>query len=634
MTTLRQGTWDWKASTEQLRSSPALCQCFVFFCQRVVAVLPFHGSHPHSDCVEALLRVREAAETAVAGWAAIFGGMQAWEEAIWQPLRRVRDACTEDAHMSDTAVLEVSRATEVAMWWAATLAASAHETGPACAGSAVVEFRFLDSAPFPWRALLWSSACSLASTATGAVCLRLLAWMLERPPCASHAETPWLLRHTELPYAQQVEMLCRQLPPGSHLEIAERLARLALEPAPPGTLHEDSARSRGLLLWACRRVLGGDSGQVCGCLSQAVLSPLRQAVETESLAHTANDHRPAVQVLCAALEVTLPDVEHSGGAAAGNDAHCVQAAAAIWDANWDMLRASLLTWAPTTTNQPVEAASEALAGAAVKLAPILKPALGLLVESISQSAQPHAQIHAVRHVVAELRAPTSELSSAAALLAEAVVAVTRATLSRSGGLAQSPTTLEAVFRLLATSIQMAPKSTPPAMHLKAGHLRPRLLGHVDLVKLCLEVVGDALPECTTPGGVEWTLVFVSRLLKGLKEGREVDPNLKEALRLALPQLCLAITRALACQPQLTKVESVHYAAEVLVQVSEVFPQDAEAALSNGLERLAGLGVPDYSRHRLARHVLQRSKWTGLGAWIDGLQQIAFDWQNERRQSIT
>jgi len=209
-------------------------------------------------------------------------------------------------------------------------------------------------------------------------------------------------------------------------------------------------------------------------------------------------------------------------------------------------------------------------------------------------------------------------------------------LGRPGGLQQSPPTLEALYRLLATAIRVAPASG--AAHVNEGSLRKRLLGHEGLVKRCIEVTAEALPECPAPGGVEWMLVFVSRLLKGLnlalKLGREFDRNLQELLRFSLPQLCAALTRALASQPQLTKVDSVHYAAEVLMQVADVFPNDAEAALRDGLGTLAGMGVPEYSRHRLVRHVLQRSEWASVAAWIDGLQQIAFDWQNERRQSIT
>jgi len=366
-------------------------------------------------------------------------------------------------------------------------------------------------------------------------------------------------------------------------------------------------------------------------LSQAVLSPLRQAVETEARACSTNNQWPAVQVLCAALVATLPDLPSSEDASVDDSISNTQAPVSIWEANWDMLQASLLMWSPAPiTNQPVEAASEALASAGVRLAPLLKPALALLVQSIAQG---HTQINAVHRIVSEVRLPSHDQPTVAALIAEAVASICATTFSRSGGLKQSPATLESLFKLLAVSIQLGPR-TGPTKRFNQGHLRPLLLGQAGLVKRCLEVAADALPDCPTPGGVEWTLVFVARLLKGLKEGREVDPNLKDTMRLALPQLCLALTRALACQVQLTKIECVHYAAEVLLQVAEVFPQDVATALDGGLERLVDLGVPDYSRHRLHNHVLQHSEWASLGVWIEGLQQIAFDWQNERRQSIT
>lgn len=618
--TLRTGTWEWQPSPEQLCASTALTRSFELFCSRAVGALMLKDE-PCSAVIERLMRTRGAAERALAAWAEIFGSSDTWEAAMWQPLRTV-------ASKPSAVTPELCRNTEVAMWWAATLAASSHELRPPCVGSAILELSILDAAPQPWRALLWATACCLAGTAQGDVCRQLLPWCLQRPPCVSHADAPWLLHNFELAYARQLEVLCRQLPEGSQLEHAERLARLALEPIPTGALHDDSARARGTLLLACRHLLGGDAARVCNCLSQAVLAPLRHEVELEAATHGTGGRWPAMQILCAALNATLPEKARADNAA-------TQAATSIWEANWDLMQAALLAWSPSpVTSQPAEAASDALASAAVSLEPLLRPALQLLTESASRGAEPHAQINAMCRVVNELPGPTMQQPRVAELLAEAIIRFSRALLGRPGVLQQSPPTLEALYRLLAIAIHIAPLASRTANHAVGGYLRPRLLGYEGLVKRCLEVAADALPECPAPGGVQEMLKFVSRLLKGLKAGREAEANLQALLRSSLPQVCTALTRALASQPQLTKIESVNYAAEVLIQVAEVFPNDAEAALSDGLATLVGMGVPEYSRHRLARHVLQRPQWASLGAWIDGLQQIAFDWQNERRQSIT
>lgn len=624
--TLRKGTWwGWRPSVEQLQNSGNLLRCFQLFSQRTVDTLHLHRE-PQDACVEALLRVREAAEAAVAEWAHIFGGTSAWEEVMWQPLRCVSQSI--DACSTTSPSLQLCWSTEVAMWWAATLAASAHERNSPCVGSAVLELGLLDAAPAAWRALLWFTASGLACSALGDVCQQLLPWVLDRSPAITRAQVPWIPRHTELGYARAVELLARQLPAGTHMQHAERIARLALEPIPAVALHATSAESRGVLLRACRRVLGGDAACVCSCLSQAVLAPLRQAVEAEAASCGSGSQWPAVQVLCEALVVALPEVEDAGQSGSA-------AAVAVWQANWDCMQASLLKWTPSaTTNQPVEAASDALASAALVLRPLLQPTLQLLVDSISQRAQPHAQIQAVCRIATGIQVPASDLSAVGELLAEAVLTLCQALLACPAVLLQNPATLEALYRLLAACIQLVPVGKPADQHLCGGHLRPRLLGQAGLVRRCLEVVADALPECPRPSGVEWTLIFVSRLLKGMQAGREVHPNLRELLRLSVPQLCVALTQALACQPQLAKIECIHYAAEVLLQVADVFPEDAPAALRGGVERLAGLGVPEYSRHRLERHVLQRSEWASFAAWIDGLQQIAHDWQNERRQSIT
>jgi len=175
----------------------------------------------------------------MSAWASIMGNTPQWTEAVWAPLEAIRQKVGLVVKGCADVTPQLLREAEVVLWFSFTLAASwpEHEDMTPAA-LAVFQLGALDSAPEPWRTLIWSAGCNLVSTAPAEHCERAIDWMLQRSPQGGSAE---LLQHTELPYARALEMTCRHMPSTTvQVVVAERLMTMAL--APSSNFHEQSPR--------------------------------------------------------------------------------------------------------------------------------------------------------------------------------------------------------------------------------------------------------------------------------------------------------------------------------------------------------------------------------------------------------
>lgn len=69
-------------------------------------------------------------------------------------------------------------------------------------------------------------------------------------------------------------------------------------------------------------------------------------------------------------------------------------------------------------------------------------------------------------------------------------------------------------------------------------------------------------------------------------------------------------------------------------MADLFPSEMLAALAGALEPLGNLGIPLWSRKRLASHVVGRAEWPKRFEWEGHLQQIVLEWQSEQRQALS
>jgi len=598
---------DWHASPERIADCEALPQLFGLFARELLELLRAPPDPEDSEGLLALRDVREAAQTTLAAWGALVGQAPAWQEATWAPLQQVGARLTANAGGPLTE--SDWRDAEAVLWFSAALAESCPaaakgvEGGAPPPAAAVPELGVvLDTAPEPWRALLWSASASLAATVPAEQSQRLLEWALQRPPMAVCALD--LLQLVELPYAEALERLCRHVP-GSGAALApvgERLAALAFEQRPSTALHEDSVKAQGLMLRAMRHAMGSDAALLCQGLAQKIVPALCSASEAEAEAAPAESDPPwrAAQALFATLAATLPT---EAAASAGSE----HPAVALWRERWPYVEAALLRWKPSdASDQPLAAACEALAQAAQALPALLPEALQLLAKSVAQRDLPQIQLQALREVTA-----TASCTATQELLVGTVLAAVDTLLAQQEILVASPATLTELFKLLGNE-----------------RIRSLLVAQPAAGGRCLQFVILALPDCTSAEAASAMLRFTAGLA-GNQEELDANEAHRSMLVAALPTLCAAVCRALATHEHLAELDDgLRGAAEFFLRYTDALPEQLPQALAAGL---ANAQVGEWSGARLQRLVAARADWPRLGEWLDQLQQIACEWQRERRR---
>lgn len=606
---------------EQIAATEALPHLFEVLAREVLELLRLPAS-PRADEIRTIWDARAAAQATLCAWASLIGDSGAWHEATWAPLKGIGKQFISAGEGGQVLAEDLMREAEVVLWFSSTLAASWPErAGAPPAATAVLELRHMDGAPEPWRTLLWSAACNLAATAPAEHCPRLIEWMLERSPYMEQSHS--LLEFTELSYAQSLEMACRQLPRNAtHTLAAQRMLQLALAEVPPNALHKDSSNARALLLRSMRHMMGGDTTLLCQGLSAQVLPVLRQATMAEAAEAEKKADPPwhAARTLFATLVALLPPV---GDELIVDSSHPI---AALWRSQWDCLQAALLKWpASAVSDQPVAAAAEALGEAASRMPVLFPDALQLLSQSASQRQLPDAQLKALRKAVLKAPCPPLNPERAAELLGGAVLGAAEGLIGRPE-LQQSPTTLVAFFGLLAATI---PEKSKLGCSL---YLRSLMLAQPAMTGRCLGVLCEALPSSTSAQAAEQLLSYGVRLFsaEACQLLGQQQPAHRAMLAASLPRMCAAFCRALALQEHLVTWEGLVDAAQLLYSAAELLPAELPGALVAGLEQVPE--VPDWSRARLEHHVAQRKQWPKRSAWICEMQQIAQEWQRERRQA--
>jgi len=594
--------------TAQLSNSESLPQLFGLLGRELLELLKA-PAFPDLEALTTLNEARKAAQSAVAAWAILVGESPGWLEATWAPLHHVGQRLANGQNgepFADDFWSEL----EVVLWFSYTIAASWPEhAGAVPVASAVPELSAIDGAPEPWRALLWASACSLASTGPSEHCPALVEWMLRRPP--GESGSPDLLELTELPYASAVEIACRHLPAGgtAHVAAAERLAALAFSEAPASALHEDSSKSRGLLVRAMRHTLGGDAGLLCQGLGRT-LPMLRKAAEAEAATEKADQPWHAAQTLFSSLAAALPAVNQPV-------VEAVHPVVMLWKEYWVCIESALLRWPVSSTNdQPLASAVEALKAAALSLPVLLPEALHLLTRSITHRDLPELQLRALTEIVLCVPCPPVDHARAADLLSTSVIAAGDALLERKKDLLESPDLLRALFKLFSSGF---------AASSCGGKLRTMLLANHTLAGRSISLVAETLPDCISAAAAEDMLHFTTLLMRG-DDLRTA--SCRETLATSLPQLCYALCRALASQEYLAQYEGLIDVAEVLLSAADAFPAEMPVSLESGSSRVQEL--PEWSRCRLSQHVARRSEWPKKGEWVSHLQQIVYEWQGELR----
>jgi len=378
--------------------------------------------------------------------------------------------------------------------------------------------------------------------------------------------------------------------------------------------------------------MGSDAALLCKGLSEKALPMLCPYVDAEA-ASAKNQNDPewnATQSLFSTLISSLPaglsmDMNHPAGA--------------LWNQHWRYLEAALLQWpVSSSTDQPVTAATEALTAAVCALPMLLPGTLQLISRSASQHELPDIQLAALHDIAIAVPCPPVDTDKAADLLSTATFGVVEALLLRSQEVLSSPSTLTALFRLLSESIR-APLSTSSAdgsndsssAGLCNGKLRSALFAQPAFASRCLELAGEALPECPAEAALTEMLRFIARLFMGRDIREPNDGLLRQAVGAKLPQLCSAICRALATKECLLDLDILTVAAEVFAYAASAFPTELPCALESGLDQVQ---VPDWSRRRLQEHLRAREEWGSQRMeWLEQLQQIVREWQSERRHTL-
>jgi len=600
----------WRASPEEIAQCEALPQLFGLFARELLKVLRIQTAPDDAEGLLGLRDVRMAALEALTAWAELVGDSSAWQEATWAPLHQIGTHLTSS--VGTEMPEEVWREAEVVLWFSATLAASwpgakaggAEATTPPPAAAVLELGGILDSAPESWRVLLWSAACSLAATAPAEYSAGMVEWVLARPPMA--AGTPELLQLVELPYAEALAMLCRNLQSTDTCDTAvgERLAAMAFEERPVDALHEDSIKAQRSMLQAMRHAMGSETGLLCQGLSQKIVPALCKAVEAEA-AGAAGEQDPswrAAQSLFATLAAMLPEVP-------ANFDDMTHPSVSVWKQCWPFLEAALITWPASATDQPLTAAAESLTAAAKALPGFLPGALQLLARSAASRELPQVQLDALRDVTASAPLDTCRLSE---LLGANVLTTIDALLGQQKVLLSGPSTVAALYRLLADE-----------------RVRALLFQHCDLVGRCILMAAQTLPELTSADASAAILSFVAGLI-GSQEEFSAEAGHRSMVVAMLPEVCRSVCLALTAHEHLAELDDgLTNAAEFFARCAEVIPLELQASLAAGLSQAQ---VREWSASRFQRLVTGRAEFARKGEWLDQIQQIVCELQRERRRA--
>jgi hypothetical protein len=461
--------------------------------------------------------------------------------------------------------------------------------------------------------------------------------MLERSPISVANEPDHAVNDiqelTELPYAQALEVVSRQLPSGAvHVAVGDRFASLALDTFPYGSGHKDSSKAQLALLLALRHAMGSEPSLLCQGLNEKALPLLADAVDGEER-DSATDNDPpwnAAQALFSTLVSSLPeglstDLQHPSGA--------------LWKQQWKYLEGALLYWPQSSTSeQPATAAVEALTAAVRSLPMLLPDVLQLLAQSAQVNMLPDVQLAGLRDIAIAVPCPPVDSSKAADLLATAILGVSSDLLMKAQDLAQSPSTLHLFFKLLAEAMSNSShpskdadkdnESKEVSHGLCEGKLCSTLLAAPDFVERCLELASEVLAERCAENVITEIFRFAAGILAGSCESRNASQRGKVVA--ALPTLCTAVCRACALQDCLLDLEVLGGAAQVLTLAAVGYGQDFEMAIAQALDILQ---APMFNRDRLQSHVAACAAWGSQKMeWLEQLQQIVREWQNERRHA--
>merc|ERR1712232_547716 len=308
---------------------------------------------------------------------------------------------------------------------------------------------------------------------------------------------------------------------------------------PSMALHADSVKAQSLMLEAMRHAMGSNPQILCSGLSQHILPTLCQAVdaEAEAAVHESEPAWRSAQVLFATLAISLPPSDAPSSVAD-------HPALAIWRSRWLYLEAALLRWPPSAaTDQPLAAAAEALASAAVALPALLPEALQLLTRSATQHETPQMQLSAFRKIATGVPCPPVDPKVAAGHLAASICGTAEVMLSRQAVFIEDPSTVTVLFSLLADSVRLSSNG----VGLCDDQLRPLVLAQPVLVSRCLSLVGLVLPECNNQNAASAMLRFLADLVGSGDCELPANAPHRPPLVAALPELCAALCDALASQ---------------------------------------------------------------------------------------
>ncbi|CAE7862926.1 unnamed protein product, partial [Symbiodinium sp. KB8] len=242
----------WQLSRHHLAQASSISSLFSLLLQTLLDCMRLPEFPEDEEALGMLQRARQEVEAALLPWAALLTNSETWIAELWEPLRRVEELLSGvKEEEGDFLTFQVARDIEVVIWFFGAFCASLPEGQPSHAAaeaasraisSIAPQLAHLDAALPPWRALLWSSACTLAAAVNAKMPEGreplLLEWMLARPP--GEAGSPTMLEITELPYARAVESACRRLPSGAaDPAIGEKLFMLAFASWNPSSSAEE-----------------------------------------------------------------------------------------------------------------------------------------------------------------------------------------------------------------------------------------------------------------------------------------------------------------------------------------------------------------------------------------------------------
>lgn len=634
----------WQLSAAKLAQARSLQLLFQLFAEKLLEHLRLPLVPEDEEALTALRAARAAAESALLPWAALAGNPRAWSEELLLPLRRVEASlaglCSSGGE--EFMAEDLARDIEVVLWFFGAVCNSMPEGCPgasdaaAAAGLAVQslapQLSGLDFAIPPWRALLWSSACSMAAAVNRCNAPDsepvLLEWMLQRPP--SEAGAPEMLEITELQYAKALEATCQRLPSGSaHPAVGERLFTLAFAEWDPASQQEERrVEVQAYYLSALRSAMGGQPNLLCGFVTDKVLPKLCQAADDEATrslssgswapGDEAGAPWPAHRMLFETLATLLPV-----GKASADAEH---PSLPVWRQAWRYVEAALLKLPmESASDQPMAAAAQALRRAGLHAPVLLPEVLQLLAISVRERG-PEVQLKVLREIVVGVPCPPVDPSKAAELLDAAVSLAAETLLERTEELVTCPEDLAAFFALLAEAVRSSPPGVTGAGPCE-DRLRPLLLARRVLIGRCLHLVSVALPDCRSETCARQMLRFVTRLISSEEASPAGHASL---LSTTLTPLCAALFNALAAQDFLAEPEGLAEAGELILAALEALPEEFPAALSAGLGQVA---LPDHSKALLQQHVASRGEWSQKGHWLEQLQQIVVEWQSERHLNV-